>query len=374
LKEFAGIYFHIPFCISRCAYCDFFSQTLKDKLVFNSYLDALFNELEKKIALIDSNLISVYFGGGTPSLISTDFFLKISNFLKDRGVNLNNVEFTIEANPADLDENYLEFLKKSGVNRLSIGIQAFDDDILKLMGRRDRVSHISSVLQFVPKFFDNFSYDFIYGIGTNRNICKEFEQIFNIASPKHISAYSYMKPKNLKAPNLVDEDVLLKQEEAIFNFLKNQYFIKYEVSNFAKQGYESRHNLLYWQWGTFLGIGAGAHSFFSKKKIRGFYKNNIKSFIKKSEFIVENLSKKELVEDFLLMGLRLVDGFKKRDFFEVFQINFEDLFSFEFLNRLIEEKLILINNESVKTTKKGMNFLNNVLTDMFVELEKFNDW
>ena len=368
MNTFSGIYFHIPFCPKKCLYCDFFSVTKFSGSAPEEYGEALLSELESRFGeLSGTKIISVYFGGGSPTVMSEKFFRKFAESASKLGINLNETEFTVEVNPADIGESWIKNLKNCGVNRISIGVQAFDDAVLAGMGRRTTVADMRKNIPLFAKYFDNISCDLIYGLGKNREINRELEQIFELAPFKHVSAYSYSRPGRKNAPELLDEDETLRQENTIRDFLQEKGFSSYEISNYSLPGFESRHNMLYWTYSSWLGIGAGAASFIRKTGVSSRYADDIDAFIKGDGLSSVKLNLRERIEEFLLMGLRVKIGINLNDFKELLGENFFSLVSEEAVSDLVSGGFLEIDEKKgiLKCSEKGSDFLNAVLIKLF---------
>lgn len=265
----AGLYVHIPFCESRCYYCDFYSSTFKGNR--EALLSAIQKELmDRKAYLKNEPVRTLYFGGGTPSQLTIEELDKLLQTIF-RQYDCQIEELTLEANPEDLSRDYLTALKQLGVNRLSIGIQSFDDADLKRMNRRHTAQTAIDMVQLAQQMgFDNISIDLIYGLpdqtleGWERNL----QQAITL-NVQHISAYSLTfeegslltKMKARGEVKEVDEEVSLKMFQTLRKVLSAAGYLPYEISNFSRVGYESKHNSSYWNYVPYLGVGPSAHSF-----------------------------------------------------------------------------------------------------------------
>lgn len=265
----AGLYVHIPFCESRCYYCDFYSSTFKGNR--EALLSAIQKELmDRKAYLKNEPVRTLYFGGGTPSQLTIEELDKLLQTIF-RQYDCQIEELTLEANPEDLSRDYLTALKQLGVNRLSIGIQSFDDADLKRMNRRHTAQTAIDMVQLAQQVgFDNISIDLIYGLpdqtleGWERNL----QQAITL-NVQHISAYSLTfeegslltKMKARGEVKEVDEEVSLKMFQTLRKVLSAAGYLPYEISNFSRVGYESKHNSSYWNYVPYLGVGPSAHSF-----------------------------------------------------------------------------------------------------------------
>ena len=312
----AGIYIHIPFCKSRCAYCDFHSGTdfsLKEKLV-----ESLCAEIQlRKNYLNGEDVHTIYFGGGTPSLLEKNDFLKIINKIRLNFSILDNAETTIEANPDDITEDYAEMLCTIGFNRISIGIQSFNDEELKLLNRRHTAQKARDAVKICQNAgFKNISIDLIYGLPAQT--LENWEKNLNEAillNVQHISAYHLTYEKGTKIYKMLDrqvsEETSLEMFKMLIDKLKNTGFEHYEISNFAKKGFRSQHNSAYWNDKKYLGIGASAHSYNGVS--RQWNVSNTEKYIaniasEKSFFEIESLTMQEKYNDFIITRLRTCEG------------------------------------------------------------------
>ncbi|MGO1751165.1 MULTISPECIES: radical SAM family heme chaperone HemW [Psychroflexus] len=328
----SGIYIHIPFCKQACHYCDFhFSTSMK-------YKEQLVSSLMKEISLrrdeISPNIKTIYFGGGTPSLLNQDEVTKIINQIhKELNVD-ENAEITLEANPDDLDENYLKELSQTKVNRLSIGVQSFFEKDLKMMNRAHNSEEAHKSIQLAKKYFDNISIDLIYGIPemSIQRWKENINKVFELNVP-HISCYALtVEPQTALAKFIekeiikpVDDALAREHYEVLCEEMSANGFDNYEFSNFGKAGYYSQNNMAYWTGKSYLGIGPAAHSFDGKKRSWNI-NNNIK-YIKAIESgklpsEVETLTKSDRFNEYIMTGLRTKFGVSlqkiKNDFGQVF--------------------------------------------------------
>lgn len=266
----AGLYLHIPFCKRFCSYCDFYS-TIKLSYI-DDYIDALIKEIDLcRDYLAGAMLSTIYFGGGTPSLIAPDKLKRLIDFIRSTFKVYSKAEITIEINPDDIDKSYLEQLKELGFNRLSIGVQSWDDRILSYLNRRHSAAKAESVVENCKIVgFDNISIDIMYGIPTmsfadwERTVDKTLS--FDI---QHLSAYCLSIEPNTKFGRLqklgkletIDDDLSVKEYHLLMERGEASGFVHYEISNFCKPNLYSKHNTSYWKQTPYLGVGAGAHSF-----------------------------------------------------------------------------------------------------------------
>jgi oxygen-independent coproporphyrinogen III oxidase len=326
----AGIYIHIPFCRKKCHYCDFYRTTsLRHS---REYLEALLKEIEESSAFLNGESVgTIYFGGGTPSVLSPG---EVNIILKqiDRRFSIDNdVEITIEANPDDLSPGYLSQLKKEGINRLSIGIQSLTDRDLKLMNRRHSAAGaVQAVEDAFQSGFSDISIDLIFGIpGQTR---KEWKETLNrsVQFPvNHISAYhlTYHKGtqfnKWLKTGNIkeIPEEESIAQFEELFSATSKAGFEQYEISNFAKNKAYSKHNTGYWQGKKYLGLGPSAHSY--NGSVRKWNVSDLETYVKgillgNVVYSTEVLSEKDKLNDYIITGIRTKWGISTESIREIY--------------------------------------------------------
>ena len=268
-----GIYVHIPFCKRACHYCNFHFSTLSN---YSELISSIINEIDanqKKFKY--SDVSTIYFGGGTPSIIEGDLLNKIFTKIKDKFNIKNNCEVTIEANPDDISLKKLEKWKQIGFNRISLGVQSFNDKILKKLNRIHTSKQSHNAIEKINKTFKNFSVDLMFGTPESgiESIKKDLDIIKKIAPP-HVSIYNMTVEKRTVFYNLLkdhkiilpDEDIVLNQYDIILKKMKSMGYINYEISNFSKREYESQHNSNYWKSKEYLGFGPGAHSYDKKRR------------------------------------------------------------------------------------------------------------
>ena len=339
----AGIYFHFPFCKKACTYCNFhFSTVLKNK---NNLIQAMFLELNLRKDFFESEKIeSIYFGGGSPSIMKAnqigEFILKVKELFKVS----NSVEITLELNPEDASMEYLEELIKFNVNRLSVGVQSFFNDDLKLINRVHDSKKASEALYQVKKVFENFSIDLIYGL-PNSNLLKWKKNLRKALSfnPPHLSCYALtVEPKTMLSHQIklgkvkpVNESLIKDQYDYLIGFMESLGYENYEFSNFSIQGKHSINNTAYWEGKSYLGIGPAAHSF-DGNLVRSWNINQNNNYIKaiknkKLPLRLEKLSKKDRYNESVMTGLRTskgisLDNIKKHygeSYFNYLKINSE---------------------------------------------------
>lgn len=364
-----GLYLHIPFCNGKCAYCDFYSVFPSEKLL-DEYTQALIREIKQWGGSINRPIDTIYLGGGTPSLLNhrlVDIISSIKNSFKV----VDHAELTLEVNPAKNIEEILKWAKTAGVNRLSIGAQSGDDGDLSLLGRKHTHKDTEHAVKTARDLgFDNISLDLILGLpfSTKESLDKSLKFIWNL-KPEHISAYIlkiepntlfFKKQKELSIP---DDDNIAEQYLQMCGFFKDVGYKHYEISNFAKQGFESQHNLKYWDLKDYLGIGPAAHSAVDGNRF--FYPRDIKAFINGNTPIPDGECGN--AEEYIMLSLRTSKGVSlsklEKDYCIMPNNNFLNLCdAFEKNGYLIRE------NNRIALTDEGMLLSNSIITKL---LENF---
>lgn len=383
MRENIGIYIHIPFCKKKCFYCDFVSYENKENLI-QEYIDTVCLEiLQNAEILSEYNISTIYFGGGTPSLIKVEYIEKILNTLKLFVTDEKEIkEITIEINPNSASLDKLEKYYNLGINRLSIGLQSTHDKILRNIGRLHTFNDFKEVLKNANAVgFKNISVDLIYPLpGLNLSGFKEtlnsvikLKDEFNI---KHISVYNLEVHENTRLDfllkegfvSLCNEDEEYKMREELNKRLQDNGFVKYEISNYAYPEFESKHNLCYWNQEKYIGFGVNASSFFNLKRYRNT--SNIDKYIdgiKNNKNIVvetEELDKLSLMKEYIILKLRLSKGVEISEFKQKFGTDIFDIFNTEF-NSLKKDNLVNITSKNISLTNRGEEVAN-IVWEMFV--------
>lgn len=372
----AGIYIHIPFCKKACYYCDFhFSSylALKEPLI-----DALVKEIELQKSFLEEPVETIYFGGGTPSILEAREVERILNTIYKYHAVSPAAEITLEANPDDLNADKLKAFKILNINRLSIGMQTFNNALLKFMNRIHnagdslRAFHLSR-----NAGFDNINCDLIYGIpGENRDSLTRDLQTLNDMHPEHISAYCltiedktvfgvWRKHNKLKE---VEEDHAAWQFESVHDFLSTRDYASYEISNFSLPGFHSRHNSAYWKDKPFLGLGPGAHSYDGENRFFNIGNNSL--YIKSIENVhipatVVNLAPDDRVNEYILTSLRTIwgcdlDYIRQKHNMDLLQYNGKSVISF------IEQGLLSRKDNTIYLTVKGRALADFISSKLFI--------
>jgi oxygen-independent coproporphyrinogen III oxidase len=373
----AGIYIHIPFCKQKCHYCNFFSvATTRWKA---PYIEALLKEIELRKGYLEGETINtIYFGGGTPSILHiSDIALIIEHLTRHFNID-PQVEITLEANPDDIDEDKAREWKNNHINRLSIGIQSFFDDDLLYLNRVHNAGQAFAAIDSARKAgFDNMTIDLIYGIPTltNEKWIKNLEYFFALDIP-HLSAYSltvenktplaHLIGKGKYAP--VDEQQSIGHFKILLEEVKKHGFIHYEISNFAREGYYSKHNSLYWLGGHYLGLGAAAHSFNGNS--RQWNVSNISKYIQLDDFHTtveekEILTQGQKYNEYVMTSLRTVWGCDTVHILNVFGDEFESYF-IKGAQIFLEKNQIYREGSKYFLTDDGKLFADGIAASLFI--------
>jgi oxygen-independent coproporphyrinogen-3 oxidase len=384
-KEVGAIYIHIPFCKQACFYCDFhFSTSLKKK---DELISCLVKELKLRKSSFEAIIIeTIYFGGGTPSLLTFNEIELLIDTVYEHYDVIKNPEITLEANPDDLSHDVILQLAKSPVNRLSIGIQSFFEDDLKNMNRAHNAEEAKHCLEYATKYFNNITIDLIYGIPNmsmqkwNDNLEIAFGYGIN-----HISSYALtVEPKTAldafinkgKYPP-IDESLALEHFNYLVKKTEAEGFVHYEISNFGKPNYFSKHNTSYWQGKPYLGIGPSAHSFYNNE--RSWHVSNNAKYIKairNNELpnTVEVLSKEDQFNEYVMTGLRTIWGVSLKRIENDFGVEFFQHLK-KYSDKFIKEGLLVLSNQHVETnvndrilttTQKGKFLVDGIASELFM--------
>lgn len=373
LKKPTSAYVHIPFCTQICYYCDFSKVFIKNQPV-DAYLQALIREF---LSYDITELRTLYIGGGTPTSISA---VQLDYLLTElsRDLNLNTLEeFTIEANPGDLTVDKIEVLQKSAVNRVSLGVQTFNDKHLKRIGRSHNEAQIYSTIDALKTAgFQNISIDLIYALPgqTMDDVRSNVAKALSLNIP-HLSLYSlilehhtvFMNKMRRGKLHLPTEDLEAEMFEYIISEMERNGFEHYEISNFTKPGFESRHNLMYWDNVEYYGVGAGASGYLDgiRYRNRGPIQHYLKGVSEGNARLSEEvLSKNEMMEEELFLGLRKKEGVSIGKFEQKFGTSFEKRYG-QIVQELQSDGLLKENNGFIQMTKKGL-FLGDTVAEKFI--------
>ena len=372
-----SLYIHIPWCVKKCPYCDFNSHEHKEAQNFTDlesmYVDALIRDLEYSLPKIWGRKIhSIFFGGGTPSLFSGKAIQKILSQVRALTPILSDAEVTLEANPGAIDSNHFESYKEAGVTRVSLGIQSFNDIHLKALGRIHDSSEAKKGIEIAMRHFDEVNLDLMYAL-PHQTLDEAIDDAKTATSfnTQHLSFYHLTIEPNTfffkHPPKLPLDDESAEMQETIEDILSQHAYEHYETSAFAKPKSQCQHNLNYWQFGDYLGIGAGAHSkltFHDKMSRESRYKNP-KQYMEKvvTHNMIESekiIHESDLAFEFMMNHLRLIDGFSIQSFEDKTGLNTSAID--KELKAAIDKKLITMDHEMIKPTLLGQRFLNDLLS------------
>lgn len=377
------LYLHIPFCVKKCNYCDFLSAPAEEE-TRAAYVDALLEEIRGFEDPEDYEVVTVFFGGGTPSILPGQEIFRIMEALREKFSFRKGAEITLEANPGTVDKEKLSCYKKAGINRLSFGLQSADAEELKKLGRIHTWEKFLESFQLAREAgFSNINVDLMSALPgqTKESWEKTLRQVLAL-QPEHISAYSLIIEEGTPFYQLYEKDVerrdageepeLLPSEEeeramyeATGRILKEQGYLHYEISNYAKPGRECRHNLGYWQRRDYLGFGLGASTLLNPVR----YKNteDLEAYLggdfSKKEFFV--LTKDNQIEETMFLGLRVLEGVSKEKFREQFSCELRVVYRKE-LEKLEQEGLLEEEGDFVRLTSRGIDLSNPVLAEFLL--------
>lgn len=401
-KNPLGIYVHIPFCVKKCNYCDFLSAPAS-KQVRKSYIEALIKQIKSYEALVkEYEVKTIYFGGGTPSLLDVEEIGEVFRAVKETyelsDCLMEDMEITLEANPGTFGQDKLSAYRTLGFNRISMGVQSMNNEELKLLGRVHTVEEFLNNYRLARECgFENINIDLMQALPGQT--LEKWEQTLKQAielKPEHISAYSLIIEEGTKFYEwYADKEELLPDEEterAIYyrteEILKEAGYERYEISNYAKQGKESRHNLSYWQGVDYLGLGLGASSLIKGERFSN--EDDLDKFVEasnqcSSEYIADNemvenavdiserfikernqLAKQEQMEEFMFLGLRVMKGVSRQGFLERFEIDIEAVYG-QVLEQLNKQELLVIDDDTIALTKKGIDVSNYVFAEFLLD-------
>lgn len=356
----AGIYVHIPFCKSRCKYCDFFSTTQLDKQV--AYMNAVLAEWESRQNELSERIETIYFGGGTPSTLPNEALHMLVDCLQAKG---QAEEITLEANPGDITQEKVRAWKAMGINRLSIGVQSFDDGLLQRIGRRHTAAQAKEAIQMAQAAgFDNISIDLMYALPSQT--LAQWKKDIAVAvemNVQHISSYGLIYEEGTVLTNMlsrgeiemVDEELEMQMYDCLVEALLANGYVHYEVSNFARAGYESRHNSSYWRDVPYIGLGAGAHSYDGKKRMWNI--SDVDGYIQQAmaqdwQAEMEILGAEERRTERIMLGLRTKQGIHKE------WVKEEDY------RHYVEQGMLKEKEGYLVATTQGYHILNRIIEDL----------
>ena len=352
-----SIYIHIPFCNSICTYCDF-CKIFYNKKYINDYLNNL--EQEIKVRYKSEIVNTIFIGGGTPSSLDDEELIRLMNIIEIFKLN-DNYEFTVDCNIESITENKLKIMKKYGVNRISIGVESFDNSIIKLLGRNHTKKDVYNKMEIVKRYFSNINIDLIYAAYDDINILKSDIDCFLKLDIPHISTYSLIIEDNtmLKINGMknIDEDIDYEMYKYIEDTLEKNNYIHYEISNYAKNGYQSKHNLVYWNNEEYYGFGLSSTSYINNERITNT--KNLRNYLN-GKYIGTSISEdKEIkMENEVMLGLRKLDGIDLDRFKDKFNVSLEDIYN---IDNLISEGYLVKEDNYIKINKKYMYISNEII-------------
>lgn len=373
-----SLYIHIPWCLQKCVYCDFNSATLSSSSDQKGYIEVLLKDLQQELKLFDQREInSIFIGGGTPTILSAENIKQLLEGIFANTKISRSAEITIEANPETLNKEKLKVLFTNGVNRISFGVQTFADQQLQFLKRAHSSAKAIQVIQTAQEIgFKNINIDLMFGLPqqSNRQMLDDINKAVQL-KPTHISHYQLTLEPNtplaVQNPTMPNEEQLTSMYAESRSHLQEHGFINYETSAFAKPGFECQHNINYWQFGDFIGIGAGAHG--KQTIINNSSSNQITRYSKPNDYLEyiqqiasnadsrcsELLSEQDIILDFMINAMRLNTGWDKQLFIDRTGLDFATLEPK--LKHLSESGLILLKDSQIQPTAKGRMLLDEIL-------------
>lgn len=383
-----GLYIHIPFCHTKCTYCDFNTYTGIENLI-EDFTKSICDEIEFWSFNNPYEINSIFIGGGTPSYLEIEHLEKIIKKVTKTFNIAKNTEVTLEINPEDVNNDKAQLWEKIGINRCSIGIQSLNDEELKLINRRHSASKAIESINILKNYFKNISVDLIYGL-PNQNIKTYLETLEKIIqmNPSHISAYSLQVEKGTflnqqvsrKEVIIANDDISAEMYKSTQRILRKNKYKNYEISNWSKDEHFSKHNLKYWKLEPYIGVGPGAHSYMENKRfsvikspkkyistINKISKQKISSITEKTKYlkqvsffeVYEEHNLKNEILEFLMLSLRLDEGINLKEFKHRFNLDFDNLY-LEKLKNYFSNNILEKNEDFYKLTNKGKLFANEV--------------
>jgi len=376
MEEPIALYIHIPFCKQKCFYCDFPSFACKDSLML-SYAKALCKEIS---SISNLKIGSIFIGGGTPTYLS----LQCLELIKEAIAKLNlteNVEFTVEGNPDSFNKDKLLIFKAMGVNRLSIGLQAWQDTLLKNLGRAHNKEQFLNTLKTARSLgFNNINVDLMFGLPKQTLIdWKETLEKVAELNPEHISSYSliieegtqFYKNMELGNLNLPQEEVEREMYEFAIEFLKSKGYMQYEISNFSKKDFQCKHNLTYWNLKDYVGCGSSAHSFINNTRYRN--EDHIEKYI----YSINNMSDaaiekhvnsiEDTMEEFMFMGLRKLEGISIDEFKLRFRNDIYNVYP-NVIDKFMKNNMIILENNRLYLSPEGLELSNQIMCEFILSV------
>lgn len=360
-----GIYVHIPFCQSKCNYCAFASFVAKSELQ-KKYINFLLNEI-KNCPYGDQKVDSIFIGGGTPSCIDKEFIKKILKTIEEKFYVVKDAEITIESNPNSLNLEKLKFYRQIGINRLSMGVQSLNNKQLKKIGRLHNKKQVFQALKNAKNAgFENISCDFLLGLEKSSfiKIKSMLKKVKN--KVKHLSCYMLQVENGTKLEKMLQQkEIVLPNEEKtikvynkIVKYLEKHGFDRYEISNFAKKGYQCLHNLKYWTRENYIGFGLSAHSLYKNK--RWSNANDFENYFKGDKPYIETLTNDKIIEEIIMLGLRCEVGFNIKD---VLKLGY-DITKNQNFNEYLKENILIKEGDKIKINPEYYGVNNYIIANI----------
>ncbi|MDY4668533.1 MAG: radical SAM family heme chaperone HemW [Oliverpabstia sp.] len=375
MKKELELYIHIPFCVKKCEYCDFLSGSA-GKQAQREYMEALFREIDGTEKFEDYEVSTIFIGGGTPSVLPGEWIEELMEKVKQHFSVRTDGEISIEANPGTVDESKLQSYRRAGINRISFGCQSGDDEELKMLGR------IHTWEEFLESFslaraagFSNINVDLMSGL-PGQSLSSWEESLEKVAKlqPEHVSAYSLIieegTPFALKKLNLPDEEEERKMYEKTHEILESYGYHQYEISNYGKPGKECLHNIGYWQRKEYLGLGLGSASLIQEKRFHNTGK--MEGYLAKSDKVgeiredIEKLTRENQMEEFMFLGLRMLEGVSEKEFQEKFGMDLKNIYG-DVIKKYIQLGLLEQKGDRLYLTRRGISVSNPVLADFLLD-------
>ena len=377
--EETALYIHVPFCKQKCLYCDFPSFANSEGLM-KDYIRALSIEIRK---LGNKKISTIFIGGGTPTYLNLETLKILKKSLEELNLS-KEIEFTIEGNPGTFTREKLKLLKEMGVNRLSIGLQAVQDELLKKLGRiHDYNTFLNSYNMARDMGFNNINIDLMFGLpGQNIEMWRHTLEIVINLNPEHLSCYSLILEKGTPFFNLYneedlpDEDIVSEMYSIVKEFLSEKGYLQYEISNFSRKGLECKHNLVYWNLKNYIGVGSGAHSYYNGIRYRN--EINVKKYIEAiadaGSAVVEshNNTPEDNMEEFMFLGLRKIKGISIEEFRQRFKKNIFSVYG-DVIKKFNSKGMMTLEKDRLYLSSRGIEISNYILSDFIIESSEISN-
>lgn len=374
--EGISLYIHIPFCKQKCRYCDFPSYPCKENLM-EAYIEALCKEIQDRVS--DKCINTIFIGGGTPTYLNLEAWERLGKRIEKLN-KTKKIEFTVEGNPGTFTKEKLQYLKSIGVNRISMGLQAWQDNLLKSLGRIHSRSDFMESYKLCREIgFKNINIDLMFGL-PNQSFTDWKETLKNVVnmSPEHVSCYSliieegtpFYKIYEKNELSLPSEELERQMYEYCKRYLDENGYKQYEISNYAKPGYECKHNIVYWDVKEYIGCGSSSHSYLNSERVSN--EKDIERYIKqindKGNAMVSlyKNSKKDNIEEFMFMGLRKINGISKIEFYNRFGITVDCLYK-SIIDKYKGFNLIKEDESRIYLTEEGINISNSIMSEFILD-------